>query len=299
MNVTLKHLRAFVAISETGSFADASYLVHCSQPALSVAIKNLEAEVGGRLFSRTTRSLTLTPEGRAFLPIAQRLISDWNHALGNLQDQFSLKSGKLSIAAIPSFASDHLPEVLALFKQRFPDVNVSIDDVITEDVVDLVSNARVEIGITFDPGMIKGLDFFPLFEDSFVALLPKGHTLCQADKIPWDMLLENDFIALRNPSSVRALIDEQIHRLKLDVQPVFEAHQLTTIGRLVAQGLGVSIVPSLCARQMEALGAVCCPLTTPNTIRQIGILTRLRTPLSVASVQMIRILKNFMWSLNA
>jgi len=297
MNVTLKHLKAFVVISETGSFADASDLIHCSQPALSVTIKNLELEVGGRLFSRTTRSLTLTPEGRAFLPIAQRLISDWDSALGDLKNLFSLKLGKLSIAAIPSFACDHLPDVLNLFKEKFPDINISVDDVITEAVVDQVNNGRVEVGITFEPSDLKGLNFYPLFQDSFVALLPKGHTLAKEKEIQWEQLLLNEFITLQSPSSVRQLIDQQLLSLGLDVQPAFETHQLSTIGRLVSSGLGVSIVPSLSARQMEALGATCHPLASPNVIRQIGILTRLRAPLSKASLELIQILKTFKWKL--
>lgn len=298
MNVTLKHLRAFVAISEMGSFADASYSLHCSQPALSVTIKNLEQEVGGRLFLRTTRALTLTPEGKIFLPIAQRLIADWSQALGDLKDHFSLKLGKLSIAAIPSFASDHLPEILTLFKQKFPDINVSVHDVITEDVVDLVETGRVEVGITFDPGEIKSLDFTPLFHDSFVALLPKQHPLNGMTEIPWHEFPSNEFITLQNPSSVRSLIDQQLQKENLNIQPAFEAQQLTTIGRLVASGLGISIVPSLCARQMEALGAICRPLAPPSIIRQIGVLTRLRSPLSVASMEMINILKIKKWHLN-
>jgi LysR family transcriptional regulator, carnitine catabolism transcriptional activator len=295
MNVTLKHLKAFVAISETGSFADAADLVHCSQPALSVTIKNLELEIGGRLFTRTTRSLALTPEGRAFLPIAQRLIKDWNYALGDLKDRFALNLGKLSIAAIPSFACDHLPDVLSLFKKRFPDISISVDDVITEAVVEQVHNGRVEVGITFEPSDTKGLNFHPLFQDSFLALLPQDHALNSKDEIQWDELLSNDFITLQSPSSVRHLIDQQLALLDLSVQPAFETHQLSTIARLVSTGLGVSIVPSLSARQMEALGAVCRPLSPPNVIRQIGILTRSRMPLSIASMEIIRILKNHKW----
>jgi len=298
MNVTLKHLKAFVAISETGSFADASNQIHCSQPALSVTIKNLEIEVGGRLFSRTTRSLTLTPEGRAFLPIAQRLISDWDYALGDLKNRFALNLGKLSIAAIPSFACDHLPDVLSLFKQEFPDINISVDDVITEDVVDHVNNARVEVGITFEPPHLKGLNFHPLFQDSFVALLPKSHPLGKEKTIHWHQLVSNDFITLQSPSSVRDLIDQHFERLNLNVQPAIETHQLSTIGRLVSSGLGVSIVPSLCARQMEALGAICYPLSSPNVIREIGILTKTRSPLSIASMQFIKILKSYEWQVD-
>ena len=291
MNVTLKHIKAFITIAETGSFADASTLLHCSQPALSVTIKNLEQEVGGKLFSRTTRSLALTPEGEAFLPVAQRLMADWGHALDDLKKYFTLQVGKLSVAAIPSFACNQLPDVLMLFRDKYPGIHVSVDDVITEDVVELVRHDRVEVGITFDPGPINGLVFTPIHEDRFLALLPAKHELSHETQIKWEDLLENDLITLQKPSSVRNLIDSQLNDLGLNNQPSFEAHQLATIGRLVASGLGVSIVPSLCARQMEGLGAVCKPLVLPHIIRKIGIVTNQRSPGSVASRELIKLLK--------
>jgi LysR family transcriptional regulator, carnitine catabolism transcriptional activator len=76
MTITLKQLRGFVAVAETGSFAEACERLHLSQPALSVAIRNLERATGGPLFARSTRSVTLTPEGQQFLPVAKRLLAD-------------------------------------------------------------------------------------------------------------------------------------------------------------------------------------------------------------------------------
>ena len=81
MKATIKQLKAFVAAAQARNFAEAGSRVHLSQPALSIAIKNLEEIVGGRLLARTTRSLALTPEGEVFYPVAQRLLADWDNAL--------------------------------------------------------------------------------------------------------------------------------------------------------------------------------------------------------------------------
>ena len=81
MNITLKQIRAFLAIAQLKSFAQACELLHISQPALSVSIKNLEQTVGGKLFARSTRTLALTPEGERFVPIARRLLADFDSAL--------------------------------------------------------------------------------------------------------------------------------------------------------------------------------------------------------------------------
>src|SRR5690606_11179865 len=132
MNVTLKQLKAFVAVAECRSFADACGVVFLSQPALSMAIKNLEQAVGGKLLVRTTRTLILSPEGQTFLPVAKRLVADWETAFNDLHNLFAKHRGKLSIAAMPSYAASLLPGVLAQFYRDYPNMNVLIDDVIAE-----------------------------------------------------------------------------------------------------------------------------------------------------------------------
>src|SRR3569833_1841130 len=118
--MTPRQLRAFAAIAETLSFARACERLHLSAPALSLAIRNLERSLGGRLFVRTTRSVRLTPEGVALLPHAQRLLADWETVRERLKQQFTLQRGHVTIAAMPSFAGKKQPRVLNRFRDRNP-----------------------------------------------------------------------------------------------------------------------------------------------------------------------------------
>jgi len=279
-NITLKQLKAFVAVAQARSFAEASELVHLSQPALSIAVKNLEESVGGRLLARSTRTLALTPEGEEFLPVAQRLLSDWAGAFDDLNSRFSLQRGRLALAAMPSFASTELPEVLSSFRESYPAINVTIHDIIAEDVVSTVRSGRVELGVSFDPGETEDLIFEPLFTDKFVAALPNAHPLLKQDCIEWNSLKEDAFIALQRPSSIRELVDTSLAERGIFLSIEFEANQLITIGRMVASGLGVSAVPSLIESQMQALGVECRPLLEPGLSRRVGVVTRRRYPLS-------------------
>ncbi|MEH6579684.1 MAG: LysR family transcriptional regulator [Amphritea sp.] len=290
MNITLKQMRAFVAVVKTRSFSEACGLVHLSQPALSIAIKNMEEEVGGALISRTTRTLSLTPEGEEFFPVAQRLLMDWDNALEDLQHRFALRRGRVMLAAMPSFASSLLPNIIREYHALYPQVSVTIHDVIAEDVVDMVRNGVVEVGITFDPGSSEDLIFTPLFDDRFVAVINTDHPLVDQTTIEWQDLLQNDCISLQRPSSIRLLIESKLENQGLSMKPVFETHQLATIGRMVATGLGVSAVPSLCIRQMRELGAECRELKDPVISRQVGIVTRRRYPLSTAAQSMMDII---------
>src|SRR5210317_2012620 len=296
MSVTIRQLQCFAAVAKSGSFAEACTVLHLSQPALSIAIRNLEEALGGKLLARTTRAVALTPEGSEFYLIAQRLLADWQHSLEDVHNLFALRRGKLGIASMPTFASSLLPPILSAYHDLHPAVNVTVHDVIAESVVDMVRQGRVELGVTFDPGEVQDLEFQPLFTDKLVAALPQGHPLAQKKALQWRQLLDYPFIALQRPSSIRLLIDQTLEEHDMALAPAFEAHQLASIGRMVSTGLGVSVVPSLSGGQMREMGAECRPITAPVITRKVGIITRKRHPLSVATQAMVRVISQWVSS---
>jgi len=291
MNVTLKQLRVFAAVARSRSFAEACGLVNLSQPAISIALKNLEDNVGGELIARSTRTLSLTPEGEAFYLVVQRLLAEFDEALVDVHNSFAMRRGKLAVAAMPSFASNLLPIALVHYRDKYPDINVTIHDVVAEDLVKIVRNGRVEIGISFDPGEAEDLIFQTLFDDQFVAVLPKEHKLVNRSAIDWRDLQTSPFIALQHPSSIRRLIEQSLAAEEIHIPVNFETHQLATIGRMVSVGLGVSAMPALCTSQMQELGAVCKPLGEPLISRRVGILFRKHYPLSVPAQKMLVIMQ--------
>ncbi len=264
--MTVKQLRAFLAVSQTLSFAQACERLHLSQSALSLTIKALEDGLGGRLFSRTTRAVSLTPEGEALLPLARRLLADWDNAEDELRQRFTLRQGRVALASMPSFAGNLLPAVLRTFRDRYPSISVTVHDVINEQVMEMVRDRQVEIGIAFEPEPSMPLSFTPLYIDRFVAVVPAGSALASQAEVSWRVMLE-DHLRPRGR--------------QLPVQ--FESHQLATVGRMVASGLGVSAVPALCREQMLELGASCVALGDPVIEKPVGILTKPGHELSVAA----------------
>ncbi|MFC3607273.1 LysR family transcriptional regulator [Stutzerimonas tarimensis] len=288
MNV--RQLRAFLALADTLSFAEAANRVHLSQPALSLSIKGLEQSLGGPLLTRTTRSVRLTPEGELLVPLARRLLADWDNTEELLSQHFSLQMGKVLLAAMPSFAGNCLPAALRVFRERHPRVNVAVHDVVNEQVQEMVRDHRVELGIGFEPEAEEGLQFEPLFLDRFVAVVPGESPLAARSRISGRELLAEPFITLQRPSAVRLLIERELAREGLATPVAFECHQLVTVGRMVASGLGVSIVPALCTAPMTEQGAAVLALEGPRIERRVGLIRHGARPLSRAARAMAEVL---------
>jgi LysR family carnitine catabolism transcriptional activator len=281
--MNIKQLRAFLAVAQHLSFAQAGERLHLSQPALSLTIKGLEDDLGGQLLSRTTRTVSLTPEGETLLPLARQLLADWDNAEELLRQRFTLQLGKVSVAAMPSFAGNMLPGALKAFRERYPRVNVAVHDLINEEVLEMVRHRRVELGVGFEPESSNSLVFTPFYTDRFVAVVPQDSPLAKRVQLSWQDLLAEDFIALQRPSAVRLLLERHLLTQHGKLSVAFESHQLATVGRMVACGLGVSAVPSLCIQQMHELGAHCVALVEPVIERRIGLMMLADHKLSAAA----------------
>ncbi len=246
MRMSVKQLRAFLAVAHTLNFAHASERLNLSQPALSLTIKGLEEALGGALLQRSTRKVTLTQEGELFLPMARQLLADWDNVEEAMRQSFTLQRGKISVAAMPSFAANVLPKALKAFRDRYAGVNVTVHDVINEQVIEMVREGRVEMGIAFEPSPNHNLLFTPLAVDRFVAIVPQQSPLAKKKQLSWQELLTLDFITLQRPSAVRLMLEEALARSGRQLDVALESHQLVTVGRMVASGLGGSAVPALC-----------------------------------------------------
>ncbi|MCU1736704.1 MULTISPECIES: LysR family transcriptional regulator [unclassified Pseudomonas] len=289
--MTVKQLRAFLAVAQSLSFAVAGERLYLSQSALSLTIKALEEGLGGRLFSRNTRNVALTPEGEVLVPLARRLIADWDNAEDELRQRFTLQRGRVTLAAMPSFAGNLLPPILKTFRARYPQVNVTVNDVINEQVLEMVRDGQVELGVAFEPQQGSSLTFTPLYIDRFVAVVPADSPWVDQAQIDWPTLLTQPFITLQRPSTVRVMLEEHLRARDMSLPVEFESHQLATVGRMVASGLGVSAVPALCVGQMRELGARCITLCDPVVERAIGVLTKPGHELSAAAQALFDVLQ--------
>ena len=146
MDVTLRQLRAYVAVLESASFSEAAKAMHLSQAALSGLIKELENRVGVRLLDRTTRKVSASAVGETFAPMARRVLSSLDEALDNLTNLKELRRGLVRVAAPETLSCTLLPELIAGYNNSHPGVDVRFDDVPIQEVLAGLQNGSTDIG---------------------------------------------------------------------------------------------------------------------------------------------------------
>lgn len=241
--MTLKQLKAFLVLARTLNYANAANELCLSQSALSLSIKTLEEELGGKLFKRNTRRVAITTEGQSLIPYAKKLLANWEDMEKDVKQRFKLNRGTLNIASMPFATHAVLPAVMHDFSQLHPNISFSIHDITNEKIIEKVQEGIFEIGICFEPKANDQLIFQPLFNEDFLALLPKHHVLAKQKSVTWLELCSCPFVTLQNPSIIRHVIEEHCAALQVVLDLKVECHQISSLSHFVAYGMGVSAIP--------------------------------------------------------
>lgn len=271
--ISYKNMQAFIEVAQSATFAEAAEKLFLSQPALSTSIKNMEAQLGGKLFIRSTRKVELSPEGRIFLPNAKRVLADFDGAIDDVKALFSAQTGSIVISAMPAFAEGQLAQIIKGFNNKHANISIRILDVVMEQAIENVRAGRAELGFVFKPQNTQGLRFTPMFTDEFCLAVPASHDLAKQKNCTLKQMSKFPMIAMNRESSLRKWLDSALADAKCSVNIVSEATQLGTIGQIVSEGLGIAIVPQLCRQQMQNKGLVCLPLSDLRLSKEVGVIT--------------------------
>lgn len=299
MNITLRQIRAFVAVAEHGQFALAANRLNVTPSALSMLIRQLENQIGARVFDRHTRLVRLTAVGASFLPVARKTVSDLQMAFDATRELSQLQRGRVSIATSTVLAATLLPLAVRQFCQAHPGIRFELKDMAEQDIRDRVRSGDVDLGIGTDVDPDAELVTALLFTDRLVALLPGKHPLASRHEITWRALASEPLIMLHAASPLRVLVDRALAANKLVMAPAYEASFSSTIISMVANGLGVAALP-VNARQVSQKADIAVrPLTRPSVSRQVVVLRRRDTELSPAAAAFHAFVLAFVRSGNA
>lgn len=291
--MTLKQLKAFLTIARTLNYANAAKELFLSQSALSLSIKSLEEELGGKLFQRNTRHVELTQDGKALVPYARKLLANWNDMENSVKQRFKLQRGTFIIAAMPFMAHAILPQIIQKFSEKYPNLNFSIHDIPNEKIIENVLDGIYELGICFQPPSHENLVFQPLFHEDFIGLVSKNHVLAQKEQITWQELYAYPFISLQYPSIVRSLLEQNANQLNLILNLKIECHQISSFSQFVALGLGVSAIPRHFKNCIDLENNILVEIKNSKIQYPVGVLYQKNYELSYQSEQFVQTLTEF------
>jgi DNA-binding transcriptional LysR family regulator len=266
----LRHLRAFLAVCEEGTFTAGAERLFLTQEQLSRQVAQMEDELGVRLFERTTRSVRLTTEGRAVVAVAREIVRDFRRALDRLAAQATQGQGRITVAALPSVACAALPAALDEFRRGHPAVDVVIHDVQHERALSLVTEGVADFAITIKPPTRDDVEFDEVASDATHLVCRADDPLARRKQVRWRDLAGMPFIGMTGISSVRRLTDAAFVHAEVAVAPRYQVEQIPSAVAMVEAGLGVTALPALTFPMFKGRRLAMRPLIEPRLRRNIG-----------------------------
>jgi DNA-binding transcriptional LysR family regulator len=291
INFDLNDLQAFRAVVENGSFRKAADAIRITQPALSRRIEKLESALNVKLFERTTRKVSLTTVGLAFLPQVERMLDDLDIALMSISEVASTRMGHVTIACVPSAAYYFMPEVINAFHRLYPRIKVRVLDASANEVNSAVALGEADFGVSFSGTLAAEVDFELLLQERYVVACRRDHPLAAREQVSWEEMYEYDYISLDKTSGNRMVLDQALLRSPAKKPSICETRHVTTMIGLVEAGLGVAAVPSIA---MPAAGhpiLVSVPLIEPEVLRNVGLIKRRGRTLTPAAIELEQLVR--------
>jgi DNA-binding transcriptional LysR family regulator len=190
----LRHLRYFVAVAEEPNFSRAAQRLHMAQPPLSVAIRQLEQELGAELFLRSTREVTLTEPGRALLDGARRTLAEADRAVASTKRAAAGELGRLRLAFSWSARYETLPALGQAFRARHPDVELLAQEMWNAQMLPALQSGAVDVALALCPESAPELAQEVIRAEPVVAVLAAGHPLASEEAIPLNSLADESFV---------------------------------------------------------------------------------------------------------
>lgn len=288
--IGIRHLQAFIEVARCGSFTRAAEHLHLTQSALTATVKQLELDAGLMLFDRTTRRVDLSAEGERFLPVAQRLLSDFSTALDDLRARAELQEGRVSLAGSPSVITRLIPSALLEFRRQYPLIQIDIRDESAGSLERRVLNNEVDFAIAGNHSQHPELNYAPLICDRYGLVVPSDHPLAAAPILSWDQLPDDGLMLLSDDTGIRAQLTRFSNSghipISLDNVQI-EVSNPAGMAALISQGLGFSLLPALAADTHSFADLSFIPLAQPLIEREICLITRRGRALSPAAAALV------------
>ena len=238
----IRDLQVFLAVSARLNFTRAAEDVHLSQPSVSVRIRQLEAELGVKLFEQLGKKVALTEAGKLLEPYARRVVAAMDDARNAMNELQGLERGSLRVGASTTPGMYLIPKTIAQFKRRYPKVDVHLTVKDTRQIEEGVIQNEFDFG--FVGGHLTGeeVNVLSWITDELVLIMPPGHRLTAKRLVKPQDLSKEQFIFREQGSASRAVVAAHLRKARIEAEAVMEMANPESVKKAVQNGLGIAFI---------------------------------------------------------
>ena len=263
MNLTTRQMRAFRHVARTGSFTRAAELAHMTQAGLSILVREMERQIGARLFDRTTRSVQLTAAGRRLAPVIENVLLELDRITEEIGALGETARQTLRVAATPLVSSQLLPQLLGMFRQERPHIHVQLFDAALEDVEKAVLADEADLGLGFFFSATPELTRVPVATFQLMRVSPSESLPERVGRMPWSSLRSEKLIGIPGGNPIQRVIDTQLGKLGIVRASGVQVSFLNTLIAMVEAGFSTAVMPTFavaaCRRHNVRLDVLTSP----------------------------------------
>ena len=291
-SMELTQLEFFLMVVEQGSFSKAAVRVYRTQPAVSIAIRRLEEEIGAPLFDRSQKTPTLTDAGELVYDYARRILALRDQAQDVVSELRSLERGRVRIGANESTSLYILPHLILQYREQHPNVKVEIFRQVSERLPREVLDRSVDFALlAFEP-VDTDLESFPILQDELVLIMNPDDPLAKRESLKIEELGERSFVAHNVKTASRHKVIEAFEQHHTPLNITLELATVETIKRFVQLKIGLAFVPRMCvAEELERGTLATVPVPELSYFRTLWVTHRRNITLSHAAAAFLEVLR--------
>jgi DNA-binding transcriptional LysR family regulator len=289
----LTQLEFFMMVVEEGSFSKAAVRVYRTQPAVSIAIRRLEEEIGAPLFDRSQKTPTLTDAGELVYDYARRILALRDQAQNVVSELRLVQRGRVRIGANESTSLYLLPHLILEFREQHPNVKVEIYRHVSERLPREVLDRNVDFALLAYEPVDSDLESFPILQDELVLVLYPDHPLAKRESLSIEQLGKESFLAHNVKTASRQKVIEAFTQAHTPLNIILELATVETIKRFVQLKIGLAFVPHMCVREELERGTLATvPVQGLTYVRTLWVTHRSQITFSHAAAAFLEVLRH-------
>ena len=277
--ITLKQLRFFDAVARFQHFGKAAEHCAVTQPALSMQIKELERELGVELIERRPRGVSLSAAGQEIAGRAGRILTEARDLADFARHRTGVLSGALRLGVIPTAAPYILPPLLPVLREKYPGLELHIRETQTHSLLRELLDGSLDLMLVALPIEHPDIETGKLFEDRFLLAMPEGRRIASHVRATPDLMKEDRLLLLEEGHCLRDQALTFCHLRRVDNIDTFGASSLSTLVQMVANGMGLTLLPEISiAHETRHGGIRLMRFANPEPKRTLGLAWRRTSP---------------------